>query len=160
MLTNKKAQTLTYDFFIAMSIFLFILSVVMSYWYYSTVQMQEISEKNRAANNLFLASDVWFREGYPKHWNTSSIMEIGMSNEKTINKTKMNMLPQLGYSKIISLLNFAPYNLQYTVYNSSNNIIFQFPLVIGLSSARNIYKIDRFGVLDEQPVKIRTIIWD
>lgn len=160
MLTDRKAQAMTYDFFIAMIIFLFLLTLVISYWHYSAVQMEEINENNRATNALFLASEVWFKEGYPRYWEKTNILELGLSNDNMINRTKMEMLPDLGYSKVVFLLNLGTYNLQYTLYNSNNYMIFQFPSGEIPSSANNIYKIERIGILDEQPVKVRTIIWD
>jgi hypothetical protein len=160
MLINKKAQVMTYDFFIAMSIFLLILTIAMGYWYYSMIQMQEIREKNQAANQLFLTSDVWFRKGYPNYWAVSDVRELGMDDDNNrINQTKLSMLSQLGYSKIISLLSLGAYNFQYTIYNSSSTI-FQFPSSVDLSSAKNLYKIERIGILNESIVRVRTIIWD
>jgi hypothetical protein len=160
VLTNKKAQTLTYDFFIAMGIFFIILTIIMGYWHYSMLQMQEISEKNKAVNTLFLSSQTWFKEGYPKYWGVTDVRELGMSNDYAINRSKMEMLSVLGYSKIASLLNLGVYNLQYTIHNASNSTLFQFPSGVDLTSAKNIYKIERLGILDEKPVNIRTIIWD
>ena len=160
MSTSRKGQTLTYDFFIATAIFFAVLIIAMGYWYYSMLQMEETREKNTAANVLFLASDVWFKEGYPKYWGTTNVLEIGMTNGNRINQTKMNMLQQLGYSKLLSLLNLGIYNLQYRLYDRNNNTIFQFPSNSSMSSAKNIYKIERIGILNEQTVTIRTIIWD
>ncbi|MEM7821531.1 MAG: hypothetical protein QXX38_01820 [Candidatus Aenigmatarchaeota archaeon] len=159
MLINKKSQTLTYDFFIAITIFFAILTIMFGYWFYSVVQMQEVKEKNFAISTLIQASQVWFKEGYPKHWGLENVLELGLTNENMINRTKMEMLPQIGYQKLISLLNTGKYNLQYTLYNETN-IIFQFPERIDLNSSKNIYKIERIGILDNKIVKIRTIIWD
>lgn len=160
MSISRKAQALSYDFFIAMAIFLAVLTVAFSYLHHSMAQVQEVRENNQAANTLFLASDVWFREGYPKYWGTVNILEIGLANNNKINQTKMDILPQLGYSRLVSLLNLGIYNLQYSLYNKSNDIIFQFPASVDMSSAKNVYNIERIGILNEQPVKIRTIIWD
>lgn len=158
MLTNKKAQVLTYDFFIALSIFLVVLIIAMSNWYYSMLQIEEILKRNQAINILFLASQAWFKEGYPKYWGTEDVLELGMSNDNRINRTKMDMLAQLGYSRTASLLNLGTYNLQYTIYDSRNQTIFHFPSTTNLT-AKNVYKIERVGILDEQPVVISTIIW-
>lgn len=160
MLTNK-AQALTYDFFIALSIFFVVLSLIVGYWYYSSVQMEETIEKNRAANALFLASDVWFKEGYPKYWEADNVLEIGLSNGNEINRTKMDMLnSSIGYSRLVSLLNLGTFNLEYTAYNTTNGVIFQFNSSANISSAKNVYQIERIGIMDDQPVKIRTIIWE
>jgi hypothetical protein len=158
MSTNKKGQALTYDFFIAMAIFFVIIAVALGYWNYSTVQMGEIIERNRATNSLYMASDVWFKEGYPKYWNSSNVIELGMANDNTINQTKIQMLNVLGYSKALSLLNTGVYNLKYIVYTTSNVTIFEFPSNT-IVSGNNVYTIERIGILNDQPVKIRTIVW-
>jgi len=159
--TSRKAQILTYDFFTAMAIFIVVLTVVMGYWYYASVQIEETRERNRATNLLYLSSDVWFKEGYPKYWGATDVMEIGMSNGNRINETKMEILnDSISYSKLVSLLNLGVYNVQYTVYNSTRGIIFQFPSGVNLGFAKNVYNIERVGILDEKPVVIRTIIWD
>lgn len=159
-MSTSKAQTLTYDFFIALSIFFLVFLIILSYWYYSSVQMQEVIEKNRAANELFLASDVWFKEGYPKYWGAENVLEMGFSNGNEINRTKMEMLPSIGYPKLVSLLNLGTFNIQYTVYNTTRDVIFQFPSSADFSSAGNVYKIERIGLIGDQPVKIRTVIWE
>lgn len=113
--TSRKAQILTYDFFTAMAIFFVVLIVVMGYWYYSSVQIEETRERNQATNLLYLSSDIWFKEGYPKHWEATDVMEIGMSNDNRINETKMDILNNsISYSKLVSLLNLGTYNVQYT----------------------------------------------
>ena len=159
MLTNK-AQTLTYDFFVSLAIFFLILSLVISYWYFSAAQMQETMEKNLASNALISASQVWFKEGYPKYWSLDNLIELGLANDEKINKTKMEMLSQLGYSKVVLLLNLGTYNLRYEVYNKSDDLIFLFPQNSDLTKAKNVYKIERVAILDEKPVRVRTLIWD
>jgi hypothetical protein len=138
--------------------------VVMGDWDYSSVQREETRERNQATNLLYLSSDIWFKEGYSSHssnyWGPTDVIELGIANDNTINETKMNMIPQIGYSKLVSLLNLGMYNVQYTVYNTSRGIIFQFPSGVDLGSTKNVYNIERFGVLNENPVVIRTIIWD
>jgi hypothetical protein len=158
-MSTNKAQSLTYDFFIALAIFFIILTIAMSYWYYLTVQMEDNAKRNLASKTLLSASEVWFKEGYPKYWNTSNVVELGLANDGKINSTKMEMLSQLSYSKVASLLSLGTFNLKYEVYNKTN-LIFQFPLNSDFSSAKNVYKIERIAILDEKPVKVRTIIWD
>jgi hypothetical protein len=160
MSINKKAQVMTYDFFLATAIFLAVLAIILGYWFHSVSQIQEVEEKNIVAEELFSASDIWFKEGYPKYWGIQNIRELGLSNDLKINQTKLNLFFQLGYPKIVSLLNLGTDNIQYTLYNSSNAIIFQYPSGVDISSAKNVYQNERFGILNDSIVKIRTIIWD
>jgi hypothetical protein len=158
MSTNRKAQALTYDFFIAMGIFFVITAVALGYWSYSSIQMNELIERNRATNTLYMASQIWFKEGYPRYWNFDNVLELGMTNDNKINQTKMQTLETLGYSKFLSMLNTGAYNLKYIVYTTSNTTIFEFPSNSTVSG-KNIYTIERIGILNDQPVKIRTIVW-
>jgi hypothetical protein len=160
MSINKKAQVMTYDFFLATAIFLAILAVIFGYWFHSVSQIQEVEVKNRASEEVFSASDIWFKEGYPKYWAAQDVRELGLSNDLKINQTKLNLFVQLGYPKIASILNLGTDNVQFILYNSSNVIIFQYPSGVDLSSAKNIYQNERFGILNDSIVKIRTIIWD
>jgi hypothetical protein len=159
MLTNK-AQALTYDFFIALAIFIALVSLVMAHWYFTSVQIQETMEKNFALRTTLSASQAWFKEGYPKYWNLENVMELGLANDGKINRTKMEMLSQLGYAKVTLLLNLGTYNLRYEIYNKTNDLIFLFPQNLDLTKAKNVYKIERVAILDEQPVKVRTLVWD
>ncbi|MEM5878883.1 MAG: hypothetical protein QXU74_00090 [Candidatus Aenigmatarchaeota archaeon] len=160
MLTNK-AQAFTYDFFIALGIFFVVMILVMGNWYFSAVQTQETMEKNLAYNILLSASQVWFKEGFPKYWNVDNIVELGLSNDGKINETKMEMLNNsIGYPKATLLLNLGNFNLCYEIYDKTGNLIFRFPQNADLNSAKNIYKIERIGILNEQPVKVRTLIWN
>jgi uncharacterized protein (DUF2225 family) len=159
MLTNK-AQALTYDFFIALAIFIAIVSLVMAHWYFSSIQMQETMEKNFALKATISASQAWFKEGFPKYWDSENVIELGLANDGKINRTKMEMLYQLGYSRVTLLLNFGNYNLRYEIYNKTNGLIFSFPNSSDLTKAKNVYKIERVAILDEQPVKVRTLVWD
>jgi hypothetical protein len=159
MLTNK-AQALTYDFFIALTIFIATVSLVMTQWYFSSVKIQETMEKNLALKTTLSASQAWFKEGYPKYWGLENVVELGLANDGKINRTKMEMLSQLGYSKVTILLNLGIYNLRYEIYNKTNDLIFLFPQNSDLTKAKNVYKIERIAILDEQPVKVRTLVWD
>lgn len=158
-MSTSKAQALTYDFFLALTIFLFIINIALARWYFSALEIQETMEKNFALKASISASQVWFKEGYPKHWNLNNLNELGLSNEGKINWTKVEMLSGLDYSKIVSLLSLGNYNLCYELYNKSGEKIFAFPQVCNLNLAKDVYKVERIAILNEQPVKVRTLVW-
>jgi hypothetical protein len=160
--TSRKGQALTYDFFIAMGVFFVVLSIVFGYWYFSTTQVTDIDEKNRASGLLFAASDVWFKEGFPYAWNTTNVIEIGLSSNGVINNTKVNQLSGVGYPKLTQLLNLGVMNVRYTLYNQTNQVLYRFPsgALPGLNSSSNIYSIDRVGILNDSAVRINTVLWE
>jgi len=155
----NKAQSLTYDFFLALSIFLLVLNIALARWYFSALEIQEAMEKNFALKASVSASQVWFKEGYPKYWDLSNVNELGLANDGKINWTKVEMLSDLGYSKVVSLLGLGTYNLCYELYNKTGGKFFAFPQVCSLNSAKDVNKVERVAILDEQPVKVRTLVW-
>lgn len=44
---GRKAQAVTFDFILATVTFLVVLTIVMSYWYYSMMQMQDVRRRTR-----------------------------------------------------------------------------------------------------------------
>jgi len=157
MLNN--GQTFPYAFFMASVIFFILLLMVFSYWTYAMKETAETKRRGDAFNYLLAASQVWLKEGYPKYWGESSVLEIGFTNDRKINSTKLQILnSSIGYQKFLSLLNIGPYNVFYNVTDENSQTIFSFGLQP--SQAKNVYQIERVGVLNNRAVKIKTIIWD
>jgi hypothetical protein len=155
-----KGQSMTYDFFIASAIFIGALTVIMGYWFFSTVQMNDIERKNQESNILFLASDIWFKDGYPQYWNATNVVEMGLSNDGVINQTKVNALISMGMPKLTSTLNTGMMQVQYAVYNASGDMIFKFPATGPSSTASNVYVIERVGIWNDSAVRISTVLWE
>lgn len=156
--TSSKGQTLSYDFFIASTIFLVIVIIIFGYWTYSMKEIQETQEKEEAFNTLIEASQIWFKEGYPKYWDNETVVEIGLSNDGIINETKLNLLTSMGYQKFLSFMNLGKFNVFYNVTNETS-IVFQFGNPPS-QQANDIYQMKRVGILNGQAVKIKTILWD
>jgi len=155
----NKGQTFTYDFFMASIIFFILLVIVFSYWAYAMKETEETRRREDAFNYLIAASQVWFKEGYPKYWDNSSVIEIGLANDRKINATKLQILnSSTGYQRFLSLLNIGPYNVFYNVTDENSQTIFWFGAQP--SQAKNVYQIERVGVLNSKAVKIKTILWD
>ena len=153
-----KAQTLSYDFFIATFLLFLFLALIFLFFYYRTKSYQENSEKIRANELLFSSSEIWFKEGHPKYWNESNVVEIGLSNDGKINLTKVKLLENLGYSKVVSLLNLGTWNVKYSLLLQNGTEIFSFPSN-EIDNAKDLFVLERIGILEDKPVIIRTILW-
>ena len=153
----NKAQVIAYDFVIATSIFFITLIIVFSYWVYAMKEVEETRSSKEAMISLLRASNLWFIEGYPKYWDNQTVLELGLSNDRRINATKVEFLNQMGYQKVLSLLNLGRFNVFYNV-TSSGSVITEFGAEP--QNAKNIYKIVRFGVLENKVVRIETILWE
>jgi hypothetical protein len=72
-----KGQSLSYDFFISCIIFIMIITIIFSLFRYSNTQIsdnQKIDHITRTSQSL---SELWMREGTPKDWNTSNVIDLG-----------------------------------------------------------------------------------
>jgi len=153
-----KAQTLTYDFFFATSILLLTLTITFFYIYHKIQDIEEEKIKGEMVEILISASDVWFKEGYPKYWDVSNVVEIGLSNNNQINSTKVKLMEELGYQKVALLLGIGLFNFQYSVYSQNGTLIYSFPNLT-FEKAKNVLVLDRTAIWNESIVKVRTIIW-
>jgi len=162
MLTVKfmliKAQTLTYDFFIATSLLLLLLIATFFLFYYKIENIEEEKEKSEMVNVLIYASDIWFKEGYPKYWNVDNVIEIGLSNNNQINTTKVRLMEEMGYQRLASLLSLGTFNVNYFVYLQNGSLIYSFPSLF-YEKAKNVVVLERITIWNNSVVKVRTLVW-
>ncbi len=154
---QPKAQALSYDFFIGVTMFIIALTIILFYWNYTSKQIDEAVANNDIANKLFLATQPWFREGYPIRWSPPDVIEIGLTNDGYLNNTKISSLITVGYGKMLELIGVQSYNIYYRVYNESNYTYFEFGIYP--SDADDIARLDRLSVMNSMPVVIRTLVW-
>jgi hypothetical protein len=153
-----KAQTLTYDFFIATSLLLLLLITTLFLFYYKIENIEEEKEKSEMVNVLIYASDIWFKEGYPKYWNVDNVIEIGLSNNNQINTTKVRLMEEMGYQKLASLLSLGTFNVNYFVYLQNGSLIYSFPS-LSYEKAKNVVVLERIAIWNDSIVKVRTLVW-
>jgi hypothetical protein len=157
-----KAQTFSADFLMACVVFVLAFSILFIYWNYATLELEESRKINQMIDRAYLISGVWFREGIPKYWNASNVLDIGLSNDHRFNSTKMNSLNDssfLGYERVRSKIGIEDYDFYFRVYNTSGAEIFSFgsePL-----NPKNLVKIRRLGLLDNGTIAIvEVMVWE
>jgi hypothetical protein len=111
-----KAQVFSADFLVATSIFLLVLTVVMIYWSYTNMQIEETKIINEMIDKAYIISQVWFREGTPKYWDSTDVREVGLLSDHRINETKMDEMKKMGYSRVKGVIGAAPYEFQFRVF--------------------------------------------
>jgi hypothetical protein len=153
-----KAQTLTYDFFIATSLLLLLLIATFFLFYYKIENIEEKKRKSEMVNVLISASDIWFKEGYPKYWNVDNFIEIGLANNNQINTTKVRLMEEIGYQKLASLLSLGNFNVNYFVYLQNGSLIYSFPN-FSFENAKNVLVLERITIWNDSIVKVRTLVW-
>jgi len=107
----------------------------------------------------YLISDVWFRNGIPKYWNASDVIDIGLSNDHRFNRTKMYSLndPLLGYRNVSRKIGAEIYDYNFTVINSTKDVAYTFGS--NPTNPDNLIKVKRIGILDGDIVIVEVMVW-
>lgn len=152
-----KAQIFSVDFLIACSIFLIAVTILYIYWSYASLQIEETRLTNDMIDKLYLASQVWFKEGFPPYWSAEDVVELGLQNDNEFNQTKLLLLNNsIGYQRALALLGLN-YNLYYRVYNESNSTLFDFGLYP--SNPKNTMVAKRIGILNGSIAIVEVVLW-
>jgi len=152
-----KAQAITYDFFVASVIFLVLIIYLFIQWYRIEVGMYEDVIKKKMFSEAFKVSEIVLREGLPKYWEPQTVREIGLSNNNQINKTKLNYLTSMGYSKFEALANLKFFT-NISIEKLGGEKIFEFGPPVSLIP-KELIKVERVGILKGKPVKIIVYTW-
>lgn len=159
MSLQSKGQTFSADFMIACTIFVLAVAILFVYWTYTSNKINETNLINDMIEKAYLISEIWFREGIPKYWNTTNVIDIGLSNEHRFNRTKMDSLNDslLGYENVTKLIGVELYQYNFTVYDTNENMLYTFGQT--LSNPDNIVKIKRVGILDGEIAIVDVMVW-
>ncbi len=131
----------------------------MVYWTYTSNRIDETNTINDMIEKNYLISEIWFREGIPKYWKASDVVDIGLSNDHRFNKTKMDILsdPELGYKNVSKLIGIEVYKYNFTVYNMTKGVVYTFGQIP--SNYDSLVKMKRVGILDGKIVMVDVMVW-
>lgn len=152
----SKAQTFSFDFFIALTIFLISFSLIMIFWNFTNSQIQEKKILEELMDSAFSLSEIFFTEGVPKYWNLDNVKVIGLMNENRLNQTKLNFLNDIGYENLKKTLNFD-FDFIFKIKNQSEPI---YSFGLAPSESASVVKIQRISILNSSPVLIEVIVWE
>jgi hypothetical protein len=146
---------------IACTVFILAISILFVYWTYSSNRIDETNRINDMIEKAYLISDIWFREGIPKYWDVSNVIDIGLSNDHRFNRTKMDSLndPMLGYKNVTKLIGIEVYDYKFRVYNSTKDLVYEFSVDSLPTNPDNLIKIKRVGILNGDIVVLEVMIW-
>lgn len=153
-----KAQSLSYDFFIACTIFLLFIVIIFNLSRYSEVQISEMQKINQITLMSDRLSEVWMRKGMPENWNQSNAIELGLLSDSRLNQTKLNYLMYIDYQEVKRKVGSGIYEFYLRIYDSNNNTMFSFGLYP--SDSDYISKTRRIGILNSTVIFIDTMVWE
>jgi hypothetical protein len=113
---------------------------------------------NEMIEKAYRASEVWYREGIPTHWDSNNVVDLGLMNDNRYNQTKMNFMKNnIGYDKTKIMLGLSGYEYNFTIFDTEGNNIFSFGN--NPSNPSNLLKIERIGILQSSIVTLEVMVW-
>jgi len=152
----NKGQTFSFDFLIALTIFLISFSLLMLFWNFTNLQISEKRRLEDLTDSALSLSEIFFIEGVPEYWSRENVRVIGLSNKNRINYTKLSFLSKMGYEDVKKKLNFN-FNFAFVLRNESSMIYF---FGLNPNEASNAVKVERIGILNSSPIIIEVIVWE
>lgn len=155
---SPKGQIFSLDFLLASSIFLLTIGILLVYWTYTNIQIEETRGINTLTNKAYKASEIWFREGVPTYWDFNNVVDLGLENNHRFNDTKMgSMKTEIGYDKAKVMIGLSGYDCNFTLYDTNNNTVFSFGM--NPSNPKNLIKIKRIGIYQASIVTLEVMVW-
>jgi hypothetical protein len=170
---NKKSQSWGMDLAIASVIFSF--GIILLYVYSmnnpneAKANIEDLSYNGEGISNIILS------EGYPKDWDISNVVRIGiLDNNSKINQTKLNRFYNLtvdNYEKTRVLFN-TRYDYIFCFFNYTMMINSttasptncagkpgKSPSNINGAGTENLFKVTRFVIYNNTPVTANVYVW-
>lgn len=144
----KKSQIFTTDLFIALSIFIILIGVVLLTWTRYNIKLNEDINFEDMQIKAFHITDMLTKtEGYPTAWekNLSSLEVIGlMEKDKTLSLAKTGNFTSLNYNLTKNLFNIELYDFYFTVKNINGSKLLQYGIIKN-EELVNIRRIINYG---------------
>lgn len=163
---NKKAQIWSIDIMAGMVLFLV---GIIAFYVYS------LNQPGEAEDNFEILiyegkviSDNLMSSGYPKEWNSTNVVRLGITDENVINETKIislyDMIVNGEYNATKNLLN-TNYDYLFFLEGNSSQIEFQGIGKPGVNKstkidARNLIKTTRFTIYKNKTVPLYLYVWE
>ncbi len=148
-LINKKAQVFYIDFMIGLMLFTLV-AAIFFYNYDSGLKSVNIIE-----NEAIRLSEMLMDTGYPEHWNTENIEQIGILDNE-INKTKLKYLKNIKYNRLKNITNMK---FDFYIYLSKDNETEKINGIEDYDETTELVKIERIGILDKDLINIGVYVW-
>ncbi len=156
---SKKAQVGTTDLFIAIFIFIVLMTAILMAWNTYSKRLSESIEYNDIVLNAYYITDVLVKTpGQPHNWTSDNVEIIGLaSNDRNISKSKVQEFTKIDYDLAKEKFNIERYDFYFQIEDpQGNNLIDPYGL-IGIGD--NIVRISRLVIYENEPAYLRLTLW-
>ena len=158
---GKKGQAWGIDLGVAFIIF----SVgIVSFYFYALNQPNEARylQEILSYEGKSIASSI-LSEGYPEDWNSDNVATIGILTDNKINETKLGRFYNLSIENYGKTKKEIKTRFNY-YYSLDKNISIEGKEVEGIgaepTSVKNLIKIPRFTIYQNEPITAYVYIWE
>lgn len=165
---NKSGQTMAFDFFISISMFLLVMGMSIVAMNYIDGQLKSNQEEALMRTAAVTASEVLLKtEGSPREWNTTNVKSVGLLSGEFLNESKVIAFVSMDYSPARSTLGIRQYEL-YVNFTSINSSILNLrgrELSFGSDPivSSQIIKVQRAALIDSNGTRktavINFVVW-
>lgn len=155
---HKKAQIGTTDLFIAISIFIISVIVLVSLWNKYNVILIENAENEEMFSLGMQATDLMVKSpGIPYNWTVSNVEVIGLANsDHNLSFSKVANLTQMSYNASKKLLKIASYDYVFRISTPNGTILVNYGNMY--SNANKVINVRRLVFYQNESI-LELILW-
>ncbi len=156
-----KGQIASIDLFIAVTIFLILLGVVLNAWNLYNIRLQGNIEYEKMQLKAFYVSDMLVKSsGYPSAWeeDISSAEAIGLAlSDRDLSQQKLSAFLAMGYNTSKQMLKISPYEYSFRLRQLSNNLTLGSGMVFAGELA---VTAERYVTYNDEKAIMQLTIWE
>jgi hypothetical protein len=166
--SSTKAQAVTIDFITGFLIITIALIIAINF----IINMQEPSTFETVKRQAYATSDLLMSEGYPAHWNETSLIRLGLLSNNKLNLTKLEQAGNLSYPDLKTSLNnmgniywyitnkTTILNLSACGYGDPSITVDSLTCEPNMPQSKNLLVTNRFVTYNNTILRIVIIAWD
>ncbi len=157
---SKKGQISTTDLFVAIFVFLILLTTILVTWnVYSNRLNEGILYENLLLNAFYITDTLVKSQGQPDNWTLGNVETIGLSfNDRNLSKNKVEQFVSMDYNYSKEMFNVERYDFYFQIEDPNGANLIDPYGVIGVGE--NIVRISRVVVYDGGPAYVRFTLWE
>ena len=159
-----KAQFFSIDLFVALAIFILVITLVMDLW--SSIRERKSSFEQIASMQMLLhdlADQLIRTKGDPSNWTAENVNSIGLVIEdRVLSQSKLLNFTEMEYNKIRQIFGISSeFYFRVTDLNDSTISINDKEIEQGRApiNATDILSVERLALLNQTPVRVYLMLW-
>jgi hypothetical protein len=160
----SSGQTVTMDFTVSIIIFIFLIFTMIPVFGYINFQVEASENARQMQSYAMRLSDSLMGEGYPKSWNESSVVSLGLLSDKSLNETKTLTMIGMDYNTVSNLLSTGGYNFYISISGTNGSVMNvggkNLSYGMNIENPSNVVKVRRITTMDRSIALMDIFVWN